>query len=505
MKELLNSSQMKACDKYTIEEIGIPSSVLMERAALSVVQEILKDYLPEEITAVIMAGTGNNGGDGIAIGRILREQGAQVRIVTAGNLEKCSEEMKRQMAIAEKMGISIKIYDDSLTGEYNVIVDALFGIGLSRPVGGIFQSAIQWINQKKIGRKGVSVYAVDIPSGIDADNGELLGCGVLADKTVTFQYGKPGLYMDVGRMYAGKVVIKNIGISSQPIEQGQITPNIFCYESKDIKRLPPRADNGHKGTFGKVLIIAGSKNMAGAAVFSAESAYRTGCGLVEVFTVEENRVIVQEQIPEAVLTTYEDILDSLEKLKYAIEKADVIVLGPGISLSMQAEKLVEYTMANAIKPCVVDADAINILAKHPEWLEAKKSPCILTPHMKELARLSGKEVSEVKRTYITTAKEIAKHYNCIVAAKDARTIVVGGQENTCYLNLSGCSGMATGGSGDVLTGIIAGLLAQKMSLYEAACLGVYIHGLAGETAQEKLGGYSMTARDLIGNLHNIIR
>lgn len=505
MRELLDSSQMKACDRYTIEEIGIPSLVLMERAALAVVQEILKDYIPEEITAIIFAGTGNNGGDGIAIGRILKECGAKVKIVTAGNLEKCSVEMKQQMAIAENMGICINKYDDSLKGEYNVIVDALFGIGLSRQVQGIFQSAIQWINQKKTEGKMISVYAVDIPSGIHADTGEMLGCAVQADKTITFQYGKPGLHLGTGRIYTGKVVVTNIGISSQPIDQNKIQPELFCYEPEDIKRLPLRAENGHKGTFGKVLVIAGSKNMAGAAVFSAESAYRTGCGLVEVFTVEENRVIVQERIPEAVLTTYENIPDSLEKLKYSIEKADVIVLGPGLSLSKQAEKLVEYTMANAKPPCVVDADAINILAQHPEWLKSRITPCILTPHMKELARLSGREVSEVKRTHIASAKEIAEHYDCIVVAKDARTIVVGKQEKKCYLNLSGCSGMATGGSGDVLTGIIAGLLAQKMPLYEAACLGVYIHGLTGEVAQKELGGYSMTARDLIGNLHNIIR
>lgn len=505
MKELLNSSQMKACDNYTIEEIGIPSLVLMERAALAVVQEILKDYIPEEITAVIFAGTGNNGGDGIAIGRILKEYGAKVEVVIVGKIEKCSREMKQQMTIAENVGISIKKYDDSLKGEYNVIVDALFGIGLSRQVQGTFQSAVQWINQKRTAEKRISVYAVDIPSGIHADTGKVLGCAVKADKTITFQYGKPGLYLDTGRIYAGRVVIKSIGISSKPMEQEKIQPELFYYEREDIKRLPLRPENGHKGTFGKVLIIAGFKNMAGAAVFSAESAYRTGCGLVEVFTVEENRIIVQQQIPEAVLTTYENVEDSLEKLGRSIPKADVVVLGPGLSMSQQAEKLVEYTMINATTPCVVDADAINILAQHPEWLKSRSVPCILTPHMKELARLSGKDVSEVKRTHITSAKEIAEYYDCIVVAKDARTIVAGTQEKKCYLNLSGCNGMATGGSGDVLTGIIAGLLAQNMPLYEAACLGVYIHGLAGEAAQEQLGGYSMTARDLIGNLHNIIR
>lgn len=505
MKELLNSIQMKACDKYTIENIGIPSMVLMERAALSVVQEIVNDYLAEEISAVIFAGTGNNGGDGIAIGRILKEKGAQVQIVVVGDLQKCSLEMKQQMTIAENMGISVKMYDNSLKKEYNVIIDALFGIGLSREVQGIFQSAIQWINQKKASEKKISVYAVDIPSGIHTDSGEVLGCAVQADKTITFQYGKPGLYIGNAKEYAGEVIVKNIGISPQPIEQGEIQPVAFCYGPEDIKKLPHRIENGHKGTFGKVLIIAGAKNMAGAAVFSAESAYRTGCGLVEVFTAEDNRVIVQGQIPEAVLTTYETIADSMEKLKCSIGKADVIVLGPGLSMSDQAEKLVEYTMKNATQPCVVDADAINILAKHPEWLSSKTAPCILTPHMKELARLSKKEISEVKITRVITSYEIAEYYNCIVVAKDAGTVVVEKQKAKYYLNLSGCSGMATGGSGDVLTGIIAGLLAQNMSLYEAACLGVYIHGLAGEEAQKELGGYSMTASDVIRNLHNIIR
>lgn len=505
MREVLNSSQMKACDTYTIEQIKIPSLVLMERAALAVVKEILNDYLPDEITAVVFAGTGNNGGDGIAIGRILKEYGAKVEILTLGNLEKCSAEMKQQLSIAKNIGMQIKKYDDSINSEYNVIVDAIFGIGLSREVKGIFQSAIEWINRQHSLEKKASVYAVDIPSGIHADTGERLLSAVYADKTITFQYGKLGLYLAEGRVHSGKVIIKNIGISAEPIDQGKIRPEVFFYETEDIKRLPPRAENGHKGTFGKVLVIAGSKNMAGAAVFAAESAYRTGCGLVEVFTVEENRIIVQEKVPEAVLTTYENIADSLEKLQHSLKSADVIVLGPGLSTSQQAEHLVEYTLKNAMQPCVVDADAINILAKHPQWLTSRKAPSVLTPHVKELARLSNKDICDIKKAPIASAKEIATYYNCVVAAKDARTIVAAKQPHMCYLNLSGCHGMATGGSGDVLTGIIAGLIAQKMPLFEAACLGVYIHGLAGEATQKKLGGYSMTASDLIKNIYNIIR
>lgn len=504
MKRLLNSAQMKACDRYTIENIGIPSMVLMERAALSVAHKIIKDYPPKEISAVIFAGMGNNGGDGIAVGRILKEKGAKVQIIMVGDLERCSKEMQQQLVMAKNMGIPAKMYDDSLKGEYNVIVDAIFGIGLSRTVQGMFQNAIQWINQKKT-IENVSVYSVDIPSGVHADTGEVLGCAVQADKTIAFQYGKPGLYLGEAEEYTGKVYIKNIGISPMPLELGEINSEAFFYEAEDLKRLPMRKKSGHKGTFGKVLVIAGAQNMAGAAIFSAESAYRTGCGLVEVFTTQENRMIIQSRLPEAVLTTYETMQNSIEKLKCSIEKADVIILGPGLSMSKQAEIIVEYTVKNAVKPCVIDADAINILAQHPEWLKEKKAPCILTPHIKELARLTQKKTAEVKKSLVSTARETAECYDCIVVSKDARTVVTEKETALYYLNLSGCCGMAVGGSGDVLTGIIAGLLAQNISPYEAACLGVYIHGLAGEAAQKKLGGYSMTARDIIKNLHHIIR
>lgn len=505
MRDILKSAQMKECDKYTIEQIGIPSMVLMERAALMVAAEIFNDYPPEKIHAAVFAGTGNNGGDGIAVARLLKEQGAEVQIVLVGNTDKCSVQMKQQMTIAQNMGICMENYNDSLRGEYNVIVDALFGIGLSRRLKGSFQGAVQWMNHEKATNKEVSIYAVDIPSGIHTDNGEVLGAAVHADKTITFQYAKPGLYLGEGRKHAGLVLVKNIGISSEPIEQNHILPELFCYEKEDLEKIPTRAADGHKGTFGRVLVIAGSLNMAGAAVFSAESAYRTGCGLVEVFTAEENRLVVQALVPEAVLTTYQQDFIPLEQLNESLKKADAIVIGPGLSMAEQAERLVEYTIKNAVKPCVADADALNILAEHPQWLKEKKAPCILTPHIKELARLCKKDTVTVKKDYITIAKKLAEDVQCVVAAKDARTFVTGNQESKCYLNLSGCSGMATGGSGDVLAGIIGSLLAQKMPVYEGACLGVYIHGLAGEAAQKELGGYSMTARDLINNLHRIVR
>ena len=501
MREILGSSDMKECDQYTIGKIGIPSLVLMERAALSVVEEIEKDYNNIDISAIIFAGIGNNGGDGIAIGRILWEKGMKVKVVVIGNMEKCSKETKSQLEIAEKLGLQIEKNSDYKKGEYNVVVDALFGIGISRTVEGVFGQAIEAINSLK---QKARVYAVDIPSGIHTDTGEKMGVAVLADKTITFQYEKSGLYLQDGRKHAGEVIVKDIGISKQFLKEKMREPYIFMYERRDLEKIPKRNDSGNKGTFGRVLIIAGSKNMAGAAFFSADAAYRTGCGLVEVFTPEENRIIIQEKIPEAVLTTY-DKKDFLKKMvRKSMEKADVIIMGPGLGTSKQAEELVEYVIKESEKPCVVDADALNILAEHLDWLEQKKAECILTPHLKELSRLCKKEVNLLKKECMTVTLAFSEKYDCVVVAKDARTITVEKKKQKCCINVSGCNGMATAGSGDVLTGIIGGLLAQKMRSYEAASMGVYVHGLAGEMAEKDLGNYSMKASDIINNIHKII-
>ena len=473
----------------------------MERAALSVVEEIEKDYKVAEISAIIFAGTGNNGGDGIAIGRILWEKGAKVKLVLTGNIKKCSQETQKQIEIAEKSGLKLEKNSDYKKDEYNVVVDALFGIGISRNVEGEFRQAIEIMNNLK---ERASIYAVDIPSGVHTDTGEILGMAVWADKTITFQYAKPGLYLQEGRKYAGEVIVKDIGISRQFLEKNLVKPYIFSYEDTDLEKIPKRNENGNKGTFGRVLVIAGSKNMAGAAFLSADAAYATGCGLVEVFTPEENRIIIQQKIPEAVLTTYRESDFSTKMVKESIKKADIIIMGPGLGKSRQAEEIVEYVIKNSQKPCVVDADALNILAEHLEWLEEKRAECILTPHMKELSRLCKKEVTILKKDCISVALEFSGKYDCIVVAKDARTVILEKKTERCSINLSGCNGMATAGSGDVLTGIIGGLLAQKMGSYEAACMGVFVHGLAGEKARETMGNYSMKASHIISNIHKII-
>lgn len=503
MEYCLDSLSMKQCDKFTIEKIGIPSMVLMERAALATAKEIVAQTSVEHIQAVIFAGTGNNGGDGIAIGRILHQWGADVVLALVGDSNKCSTDMRQQLAIAQELHIPMVSHNNLPTKEYNTIVDAVFGIGLSREVTGEFASAIAQINQ--LAHDG-TVYAVDIPSGIHADTGECLGVAVKAQVTVTFQYGKAGLYLQEGRECSGVVKVKDIGIIKEP-EFAQVKVPYITYHKEDLSRLPKRSSLGHKGSFGRVCVYAGSYEMAGAAYFAADAAYRSGCGMVELITHERNRTVLMEKLPEAVFTCYsqEEQISDTSSWKQAVSRAQAIIIGPGLGTSRKAEEILSYVLENARVPCVIDADGINLLAHHKEWLRECKAACILTPHIKELARFSGNSVDEVKKNYGVIAEQEAKKNGCIIVAKSHRTIVAAPDSTTKYLNLSGCDGMATAGSGDVLAGIIGGLLAQGMKPFEAASMGVYIHGLAGEAAAEQYSNYSMKASDIISNLYRYIK
>ena len=281
---------------------------------------------------------------------------------------------------------------------------------------------------------------------------------------------------------------------------------IFSYRPSDLERIPPRPADSHKGTFGRVLVIGGSSCMSGAAYFSAKAAYRTGAGLVHIFTHEDNRIIMQTGLPEAILSTYGNHADK-NALLTAMEKADVIVIGVGLGQSPVAEELVRLTLSNADVPLVVDADAINIIARDPSILDLTGAPIIITPHPMEMARLCDLSVPEIESDRIRHAVSVAEQNALTCVLKGHETVVVDGtsDDRAVYVNKSGNSGMATGGSGDVLTGIIAALIAQGMLPSEAAPLGVYIHGLAGDAAAESLGEYSLMASDIIDHISAVIK
>jgi hydroxyethylthiazole kinase-like uncharacterized protein yjeF len=493
MKYVVDSKKMKEIDKYTIDVIKIPSLVLMERAALKIVAQVTQ-YIKKEDRILVVCGPGNNGADGVAAGRILFLQGFQVAILLPFERNNCSKEMQLQLTIAENLGIIIN--NSCSLIEYNIIIDAIFGIGLSKPIRGELAELISEIN-----RGNYKVFSADIPSGISADTGKVLGTAIKADYTITFGYMKQGLLMYPGADYAGEISLADIGFPGKALTY--VGADTFYYTNEDLSKLPMRKKDGHKGTFGKVLIIAGNIGMAGAAYLSAKACYKTGAGMVKVLTAHKNRDIIQTLLPEALFAAYD--LD--EDLPSIIAWADVIVIGPGLGISEKAEELLSLVLSQNKIPLIIDADALNIMAKNLDgnyisWKERLNKlnamlpkHTILTPHPMEMSRLLGIDLSDISHNIFDIANQCSYNNEIVYVLKDARTFVASAGKK--YINISGNNGMATAGSGDVLTGIIAGLMAQKVSFYEAACLGVYIHGLAGDMAAEKIGYYSLMAEDIV--------
>lgn len=529
MQYLVSAEEMKRYDNYTIEEIGIPSMVLMERAALSVVAS-MREHLGElhDKRILVVCGGGNNGGDGLAVARMLLDLECIVDVVLLATEEKCTEQTRIQLKILKSLlpvSSNINLYTDGQkmlpileSKEYAIIIDAIFGVGLSRPVEGEYKNWIEMINTS-----GSYVIAVDIPSGIDADLGRCMGCAVKADLTVTFAFAKRGLYLYPGKEYAGEVDCKQIGITAKSFDGKP--PVCFTYPristddktqllEKVSKFLPQRNSAGNKGTFGKLLVIAGSKDMCGACLLCAESAYRIGAGMVKIVTVEANREIVQTSFPEAMLLTYAEEKIPVQALLESFKWADGVVIGPGIGLGKSAEALLELVLKEVDCPLVIDADALNLLAANEELkslLKARKAQLpggktVLTPHQGELARLTGKTIVELKEEPLIWAKELAERLGCVVVSKDASTIVCDADE-AFFLNTAGNSGMATAGSGDVLAGILGCFLVQKQercnSMLEWVAKGVFLHACAGDLAKERVGEHAMLAGDLIQSLKEI--
>ncbi len=497
MRYLVNEIEMKQIDKDTIEGTGVPSMVLMERAALAVVEEIRQRVDAPSVLCV--CGCGNNGADGLAIARILAESDIMAHVLILGNTERATEEWKQQKAIIEKL--SIPVVANPELSEYTVIVDALFGIGLGRDVEG---NHAEWID--RINRSGALVVSVDMPSGIATDSGEVKGSAVKADVTVTFGLLKAGLVFYPGAEYAGEICVKQIGFPKQNIEA--VEPKLYTFGKEDLAMLPVRKSDLHKGSAGKILVLAGSKNMAGAAILSAKAAYRMGAGLVRIMTPEINRNIIQTALPEAVLVTYEDSGELEELLTQSLMWADIIVAGPGLGQKEAAYRLVKelsgYATEHKEKRYVLDADALNLLAVYRELWKGFADCAVITPHMGEMAAILDTTVCELQKSRIALAKSVGMEYNLICVLKDARTIVCEG-DGACYVNTSGNSGMATAGSGDVLTGVIAGCLAMGLPARRAAELGVYLHGLAGDAARERLGTHAVMAQDIAEGIAQVLK
>lgn len=524
MEYLVTQSEMKEYDTNTIERLKLPSVVLMERAALVTVEQLRKEMGNADYRVLVVAGCGNNGGDGLAIGRLLMLEGCMVEYVLLGSRDKCSRETALQLEILEKYGHSP--YDRIPQGEYDIVIDAVFGVGLSRNVEGIYKAAICAINEL-----GAYVCSVDIPSGLHADSGRIMGCAVKADLTVTYGFYKLGEFLYPGAGYCGKIICGRMGIDAHGFFGKE--PQWYTYTSLEDVRLPERKPDGNKGTFGKVLVIAGCDTMCGAAIMAGGSVFYMGTGMVKIVTSNKNRDIIQQSLPEAMLTVYDTALWSggepdiefKRAFKTSLEWADCILIGPGIGMDKEAEWMLEYCLDNSGLPIVIDADGLNLLAKKLNsgedlqtgqgWgTELKKAgitadragrEVVLTPHMGEFARLYGCDISEAAMNITHYPKALADKLGAAIVCKDARTVVAAYNEKRCYINSSGNSGMATAGSGDVLAGMITGLVAQGMKATEAAVMGVYLHGVAGDMAADVCGSRSMMATDIMEQIKELLK
>lgn len=492
MRYVVDAQEMKRYEETVTDTMGMPSLVLQERAAMAVADEIRQwaegEGLREaEKRVLVVAGCGNNGADGLAAARILSQEGWKVTVYQTGPADHSTREWERQYKIIGYY--PVRMVSNWPQEEYTIMVDALFGIGLSRQIQDGYARIVQEFNR----RSGYKL-AVDVPSGVHAQTGKIMGEAVKADKTVTFGWAKKGLLYYPGAEYAGEVTVREIGVNDSCFEAAGKKPGMFYYDEPVIKLLPPRRADGHKGDFGKVLLIAGFEQMPGAAVLAAQAAYHTGAGMVKVACPEENRGIVQAAAPEALWT-------KPESWRQGCEWADVIVIGPGLGKSGRVKEILEGVLRESRLPLVLDADALNLIAGDMglQLLTAEQGKSgrdmILTPHEGEMARLSGKTVSQIREDREHAARVLARDLHCVLVCKGARTLTCR-EQGECCVNLRGDSGMGTAGSGDVLSGIIAALLAQGADAFTAAGVGVYLHGLAGELAADRCSSYGMAAGNL---------
>ena len=503
--KLASAKQMRDLDNEAIQRRGIPSIDLMERAAEGVAEAALA-LLPVrqgKARAAVLCGAGNNGGDGIAAGRLLFLRGVPVRVFLASSYDRLTPDALEETGRLSECGIPLEEFDPedreqaSWIRACHVIVDALFGVGLSREIapGSLFAAAIDQFNASR-----AKVVSADIPSGVETDTGRILGRAVRADKTVTFTLPKPGLAAGDGALFAGQVEVRDIGIPADLVQK--LACPVMTVERDFVQAsLPPRKAGGHKGDFGKVLVIGGAVGYTGAPYLAASAAVRGGCGLVylgvpeSIWEIETVRSVSAMPFP---LADKRGKLSpkALPAILERLESCDVLALGPGLGRWEQTESLVLDLLRQTEKPVVLDADGINALEGHIDVLDIRKGlATILTPHDGEFARIGG----DTSGGRVQAARDFALEHGCFLVLKGHRTVTAT-PSATVLVNTTGNSGLAKGGSGDLLTGLIAALLAQGASPGMAAAGAVWLHGRAGDLAAARLTEYCVTPEDVLASL-----
>ncbi|MDW8141059.1 MAG: NAD(P)H-hydrate dehydratase [Candidatus Bipolaricaulota bacterium] len=511
--KVLTGAQMAELDRQAIEGLGIPSLVLMESAGRVVVEELcarFSDIARKKI--VIVIGKGNNGGDGLVIARRLLDLGASVHVHALSNPKEFSGETRQQADILGKLGFPIQCYMKSkempklaqAIANADIVIDGIFGTGFRGAARELAAEAIELMNLSS-----AFVCAIDIPSGVEADTGHVLGPAVCADLTVTFELPKLGLLLYPGRQYVGELVVRPIGYPSRLIDQ-YASMMTWVKASWVGERLPPRESYSHKGDYGKVLVVAGSRGYTGAAALTAEAALRAGAGLVYLAVPESLLPAMEAKLTEVIKLGLPDAdgalaSSALPTILEMLDDKDVLVVGPGLGRHPQTVKTVQQLVAQASKPLVLDADGLNALGAEAEKLLAKRTaPTVLTPHPGELSRLISKGVIEIESDRVGVARETAKQLHSVLVLKGVPTVTAT-PDGEVFLNSTGNSGLASGGSGDVLTGCLGGLLAQGLDSMTASVCAVYVHGRAADLMKPDLGERGMIASDVLRALPQALR
>jgi len=502
MIHVLRKSDMQALDKHMIEKRHIPSIVLMENAAFGMTAVISQRF--DKATKIIaVCGAGNNGGDGFAAARQLEAKGYEVKVCLVGKADTLKGDAATNAAFFGPRIIELEDEDTAkdLLSDVSgcVVIDAVFGVGLARDVTGLYAQVIKLINES-----GAYVVACDIASGIDADTGAVRGIAIRADETVTFQCAKPGHLLFPGRDHTGILTVKEIGVSRG------FTQGFMGYADKVT--LQHRNADTHKGSFGKLVCIAGSQGFSGAGIMCVSAALRAGAGLVTAGVPACLQTVFSARLPESMTFALDDFSGSLSEncidgLNKLIDGKTALAAGPGLSTSAGVAAAVRHLVTHYDIRKVFDADALNIIAQDIRVLQQKKGDIVLTPHPMEFSRLCGISVEEIKQDPLKHAQAFAKRYGIILLLKGATTIVTDG-DRTMFVT-AGTPGMARGGSGDVLTGVIGGLMCggrkDGKEAFEAAVSGAYICGKAGEAAARDLGELSMTAMDTLSHIAEVTK
>jgi NAD(P)H-hydrate epimerase len=504
--KILTAKQIREIDRLSSEQFGIPSIVLMENAGMRVVEALEQRFEDlEDLTIGILCGKGNNGGDGFVVARQLIQKGTYPFVFLLGLEEDVAGDARINLDILKAIGYPPTVIGDA--EEWNeekvelldadIIVDALLGTGLTKPVSGLYGEVIESLREDF---PQAEIISIDLPSGLPADSAHPIGPAVEADATVTFTALKPCLVLSPNQEYAGDVILADIGNPAELLDSPEFQMDLIVPE-EFASAIHVRSAETNKGDYGKVLIIGGSVGKSGAAAMAGQSALRSGAGLVTVATPASVLPIVAASMPELMTAALPDTNEGIASL---LVGKTVLAIGPGLGSEPSIQKMVRSTVREAQIPIVVDADGLNAYSGHSEVLRGDDDkPVIVTPHPGEMARLIGKDIEFVALHRVDVARDFATANNLFVVLKGFRTVVAS-PDGSIYVNITGNPGMATGGTGDILTGMITGIIAQEHfgALIERLCLAVYLHGLAGDLAAEELGEETMVATDILRYLHS---